>query len=67
MLKVLGAYVAWASIRPAPKRRNVWLLAAALWGAAGLLALYSAGNLVITVATESGLVSPSAAWESAGG
>jgi hypothetical protein len=32
-----------------------------------VLALYSAGNLVITVATVGGLVPPSAAWESAGG
>lgn len=67
VLKALGAYVAWASVRAAPKRRNLWLLAAALWGAAGVLALYSAGNLLITAATVGGLVAPSAAWESAGG
>jgi hypothetical protein len=38
-----------------------------LWGAFGLLALYSAGNLVITVGTVSGLLAPSAAWTAAGG
>ncbi|HET7519046.1 MAG TPA: hypothetical protein VFN05_15435, partial [Actinomycetes bacterium] len=36
-------------------------------GAFGLLALYSAGNLVITVGTVSGLLAPSAAWTAAGG
>jgi len=45
----------------------VRLLGVTLWGAFGLLALYSAGNLVITVGTESGLVAPSAAWTAAGG
>jgi hypothetical protein len=39
----------------------------AMWGAFGVLALYSAGNLVITVGTESGLMVPSAAWTAAGG
>jgi hypothetical protein len=38
----------------------------ALWGAFGLLSLYSAGNLVITVGTVSGLLAPSAAWTAAG-
>ena len=36
-------------------------------GGLGLLALYSAGNLVITVGTVSGLLAPSAAWTAAGG
>jgi hypothetical protein len=36
-------------------------------GAFGVLALYSAGNLFITVGTESGLLAPSAAWTAAGG
>jgi hypothetical protein len=39
----------------------------ALWGAFGLLGLYSAGNLVITIGTVSGLLAPSAAWTAAGG
>jgi hypothetical protein len=39
----------------------------ALWGAFGLLSLYSAGNLAITVGTVSGLLPPSAAWTAAGG
>jgi hypothetical protein len=39
----------------------------ALWGAFGLLSLYSAGNLVITVGTVSGRLAPSAAWTAAGG
>jgi hypothetical protein len=38
-----------------------------LWGASGLLGLYSAGNLVITVGTVGGLLAPSAAWTAAGG
>jgi hypothetical protein len=36
-------------------------------GAFGLLGLYSAGNLVITVGTVTGLLAPSAAWTAAGG
>jgi hypothetical protein len=36
-------------------------------GGLGLLGLYSAGNLVITVGTVSGLLAPSAAWTAAGG
>jgi hypothetical protein len=39
----------------------------ALWGAFGLLGLYSAGNLAITIGTVSGLLAPSAAWTAAGG
>jgi hypothetical protein len=39
----------------------------ALWGAFGLLSLYSAGNLAITIGTVSGLLAPSAAWTAAGG
>jgi hypothetical protein len=45
----------------------VRLLGVAVWGAFGVLALYSAGNLFITVGTESGLLAPSAAWTAAGG
>jgi hypothetical protein len=38
------------------------------WGGAfGVLGLYSAGNLVITVGTVGGLLAPSAAWTAAGG
>jgi hypothetical protein len=36
-------------------------------GAFGLLGLYSAGNLAITVGTVGGLLAPSAAWTAAGG
>jgi hypothetical protein len=43
------------------------LLGVGLWGAFGLLGLYSAGNLVIPVGTVSGLLAPSAAWTAAGG
>ena len=52
---------------PQLSRRWLRLLGVAVWGAFGVLALYSAGNLVITVGTESGLLAPSAAWTAAGG
>jgi hypothetical protein len=69
VLKLAGAAVALAAVlvRPGPPRRSRRLLGVALWGAFGLLALYSAGNLVITVGTVSGLLAPSAAWTAAGG
>jgi hypothetical protein len=69
VLKLAGAGVALAAVlaRPREARWPLWLLGAALWGAFGLLALYSAGNLVITVGTVSGLLAPSAAWTAAGG
>jgi hypothetical protein len=69
VLKLAGAAVALAAalVRPGRPRRPVRLLGVALWGAFGLLALYSAGNLVITVGTVSGLLAPSAAWTAAGG
>jgi hypothetical protein len=68
VLKLAGAAVALAAVlaRPGP-RRPLRLLGVALWGAFGLLALYSAGNLVIAVGTVSGLLAPSAAWTAAGG
>jgi hypothetical protein len=44
-----------------------WLLGAALWAATSTLALYSAGNLVFTLGTVTGLLEPTAAWEAAGG
>lgn len=65
LLKVAGAAVAVAAVRP--RRRPSWLLATATWGAASLLALYSVGNLGITLGTVLGLVEPSAAWTAAGG
>ena len=43
-------------VEPGWQRRPLQLLGVALWGAFGLLALYSAGNLVITVGTVSGLL-----------
>jgi hypothetical protein len=69
VLKLAGAAVALAAVLvplglpPRPRQ----LLGVALWGAFGLLGLYSAGNLFITVGTASGLLAPSAAWTAAGG
>jgi hypothetical protein len=69
VIKLVGAAVALAAVRARPglPGRQVQLLGVALWGAFGLLALYSAGNLVIAVGTVSGLLAPSAAWIAAGG
>jgi hypothetical protein len=69
VLKLAGAAVALAavSVRPGLPGRRLQLLGAALWGAFGLLSLYSAGNLVIAVGTVGGLLAPSAAWTAAGG
>ena len=69
VLKLAGAAVALAAVmvRPGLGRRPRQPLGVALWGAFGLLSLYSAGNLVITVGTVSGLLAPSAAWTAAGG
>jgi hypothetical protein len=62
VLKLAGAAVALAAVlvRPGLPRRPLQLLGVALWGAFGLLSLYSAGNLAITVGTVSGLLPPSA-------
>jgi hypothetical protein len=69
VLKLAGAAVALAAmrVRPGRPRRLLQLLGVALWGAFGLLGLYSAGNLAITIGTVSGLLAPSAAWTAAGG
>jgi hypothetical protein len=69
VLKLAGAAVALAAVlhRPGGSDRPVRLLGMALWGAFGLLALYSAGNLFITAGTVGGLLAPSAAWTAAGG
>jgi hypothetical protein len=69
VLKLAGAAVALAAVlvQPGRSRRSLRLLGAALWGAFGLLGLYSAGNVFITVGTVSGLLAPSAAWTAAGG
>jgi hypothetical protein len=69
VLKLAGAAVALAAVlvRPGLPRRPLQLLGVALWGAFGLLGLYSAGNLAITFGTVSGLLPPSAAWTAAGG
>jgi hypothetical protein len=66
VLKLLGAGLALASLRAVERRRR-WALAAALWGATSTLGLYSAGNVVITVGTVSGMIAPSPAWQAAGG
>jgi hypothetical protein len=69
LLKLAGAAVALAAVlaRPGRPRWPHQLLGVAVWGAAGLLGLYSAGNLAITAGTVSGLLRPSAAWTAAGG
>jgi hypothetical protein len=69
VLKLAGAAVALAAVlvRPGRPRRLLRLLGVALWGAFGVLSLYSAGNLVITIGTVGGLLAPSAAWTAAGG
>jgi len=57
VLKLAGAAAALAAVlhRPGGPERPVRLLGMALWGAFGLLALYSAGNLFITAGTVGGL------------
>jgi hypothetical protein len=69
VLKLAGAAVAVAAVLVPPRRsgRPRQLLGTALWGAFGLLSLYSAGNLAITIGIVSGLLAPSAAWTAAGG
>jgi len=69
LLKLAGAAVAVAAVRVRPDgpRRPRRLLGVAVWGAFGLLALYSAGNLFITAGTVGGLLAPSAGWTAAGG
>jgi hypothetical protein len=67
ILKLAGAVFALASIWPGQGWISPRHLATALWGAFGLLALYSAGNIFITVTTVTGLIGPSAAWTAAGG
>ena len=69
VLKLIGAAVALAAVRARPgwQRPRLQLLGVGLWGAFGLLGLYSAGNLAITAGTVSGLLAPSAAWTAAGG
>lgn len=57
VLKLVGAVVAWRATRP--HERASWWLGASLWGAASLLVLYSAGNVVITVGMVSGLTETS--------
>ena len=56
VLKLAGAAVALAAVlhRPGGSDRPVRLLGMALWGAFGLLALYSAGNLFKTAGTVGG-------------
>ena len=67
LLKLAGAGMALASLRSVQHRAVRWLLGAALWAATSTLVLYSAGYLIITVGTVTGLLAPTAAWEAAGG
>lgn len=67
VLKVVGAAMALLAIRSQPLRMSPRLLAIGLWGAFGLLAIDSAGSVVIAVGNMTGLMEPSAAWEAAGG
>jgi hypothetical protein len=67
VLKLAGAAVALAAVLVRPGRRRVGVIGVGLWGAFGLLTLYSAGNLAITAGTVSGLLPTSAAWTAAGG
>lgn len=67
VLKLIGAAVAVSAVAPWQERLPRNLLAAALWGGFGMLALYSAGNVVITIGTVFGLLEPSDAWTAAGG
>jgi hypothetical protein len=67
VLKVLGAGLALAAITPGRLGLPARVIAVGLWGAFDLLALYSAGSLVITAGTLSGLLEPSEAWTAAGG
>jgi hypothetical protein len=69
VLKLAGAALALTAVlvQPGLPRRWLRLLGVGLWGAFGLLGLYSAGNLVITVGTVTGVLAPSAAWTAAGG
>lgn len=66
VLKLVGAAVAVAAVASWGARlpRVTTML---LWGGFGLLGLYSAGNVVLTVGTVSGLLEPSTAWTAAGG
>lgn len=65
LLKLIGAAMALLSLRNTP--RASWLLATALWTMAALVVLYALGNVAITVATTTGVTSPSAAWAATGG
>jgi hypothetical protein len=67
VLKVAGAAVALAAVTPKRPRIPVRVLSTLLWGAFGLLGLYSAGNVAITAGTLTGVLTPSPAWTAAGG
>ena len=67
LLKLLGALVAFVAVTPLQRRTSAAVLGTALWGAFALLGIYSAGNLIITVGTLTGLLTPTAAWTDAGG
>ncbi len=67
VLKLLGAVIALLAIRSQPLPMSPRLLAIGLWGAFGLLAVYSAGSIMLAVGNMTGLTEPTAAWESAGG
>jgi hypothetical protein len=67
VLKLAGAVAALAAVAPKRIQLPTWPVAVTLWGAFGLLGIYSAGNLVISIGTVTGLLKPSGAWTAAGG
>ena len=67
VLKLLGAVIALLAIRSQTLPMSPGLLAIGLWGAFGLLAVYSAGSIAVAIGNMTGLTEPTAAWESAGG
>jgi hypothetical protein len=67
VLKLVGALIAVAAVTRGELGLPARGVALGLWGAAGLLALYAAGSIVIAIGTVGGAVEPSAAWTAAGG
>ena len=66
-LKMAGAGIALSIAYDWGGRAYVALRRTLVWGAFSTLAVYSIGNVAITVTTTAGLVAPSVAWTKAGG